>query len=182
MVTGNPGNPTPQDCREVYNRGCTREGIYTVDPGCPNQKPFQAYCSSGYTVFQRRRNGDVDFNQTWEGYKNGFGTLKWEFWMGLQKLHCLTSARPKMEMRIEMTNCDGTSKHAHYNYLHVDREDTDYRLSISGYTGTAGDMMTRHNKWSFTTIDRGLTGCVWTYDGNGWWFHDKGCFSGNLNG
>ena len=72
--------------------------------------------------------------------------------------------------------------HTVYTVYTVHIIHTDYRLSINGYTGTAGDMMTPHNKWSFTTIDRGLTGCVRTYDGNGWWFHDKGCFGGNLNG
>ena len=35
--TGNPGNPIPRDCKEVYQRGCTQGGVYTIDPHCPNQ-------------------------------------------------------------------------------------------------------------------------------------------------
>ena len=182
MATGNLGNSPPRDCREVYERGCTREGVYTIDPKCPGQKPFQVYCSNQYTVFQRRRNGAVEFNKTWEEYKNGFGDVNWEVWLGLQKIHCLTSARSTVSLRIELTDCDGVSKHAHYNYFHVDGEGTDYRLSIGGYSGTAGDMLTPHNKWSFTTIDRDLTWCTQMYATSGWWHHDRGCFAGALNG
>ena len=44
--TGNPGNPIPRDCNEVYQSGCTQDGIYTIDPHCPNQKPFKVYCTN----------------------------------------------------------------------------------------------------------------------------------------
>ena len=39
--TGNPGNPTPRDCKEVYQRGCTQDGVYTIDPKCPYIEPFK---------------------------------------------------------------------------------------------------------------------------------------------
>ena len=49
LIAGNPGNPTPWDCKEVYQRGRTQDGVYTIDPHCPNQKPFQVYCNNQYT-------------------------------------------------------------------------------------------------------------------------------------
>lgn len=36
-------------------------------------------------VFQRRINGKVDFYRNWEAYKEGFGSLQNEFWLGMSK-------------------------------------------------------------------------------------------------
>lgn len=33
-------------------------------------------------MFQRRRNGTVDFSRDWESYDQGFGSFSDEFWLG----------------------------------------------------------------------------------------------------
>lgn len=44
-----------------------------------------------WTIIQRRFNGTIDFYRNWNNYKNGFGDLRSEFWLGNEKIHQLTN-------------------------------------------------------------------------------------------
>ena len=96
--------------------------------------------SGGWTVFQRRLDGSVDFFLDWASYKNGFGDLNGEFWLGNDNLHHLT-ATVDATLRVDLEDFDGDTRYAEYTTFDVADEGDKYRLLIGGYSGTAGDAM-----------------------------------------
>ncbi|CAN9503231.1 unnamed protein product [Ophioblennius macclurei] len=79
------------DCHELFLRGETSSGVYTIQP--LNSDSFEVFCQmttdGGWTVIQRRQDGSVDFDQLWQAYVKGFGSLTGEFWLGLDKIHSI---------------------------------------------------------------------------------------------
>ncbi|XP_022798563.1 uncharacterized protein LOC111336692 [Stylophora pistillata] len=64
-----------KNCAELYTRGQTISGVYTIDPD--GKGAFNVYCDQttaggGWTVIQKRQNGSIDFNRTWDDYTKGF--------------------------------------------------------------------------------------------------------------
>ena len=94
----------------------------------------------GWTVFQRRLNGSLDFYRGWESYKNGFGDLNGEFWLGNDNLHRLTAADDVI-LRVDLEDFDGNTTYAEYTTFKVANEADKYRILVEGYRGTAGDSM-----------------------------------------
>ena len=92
----------------------------------------------GWTVFQRRIDGSVDFYRNWVAYVAGFGDLEGNLWIGLDKLHAMTAAYDT-ELHVYMDTFEGESAWAHYGYFDVDDADSKYKLNIGDYSGTAGN-------------------------------------------
>ena len=97
----------------------------------------------GWTVFQRRLNGSVDFYRDWLSYKNGFGDLHGEFWIGNDNLHRLTAAG-KVLLRVDLEDFEGNITYAEYATFKVADQTDKYRIVIGGYSGTAGDGLNVH--------------------------------------
>ena len=118
--------------------------MYTINPD--GDKPMQVLCDmntdgGGWTVFQRRLDGSIDFYRGWESYKEGFGDLNGEFWLGNDNLHRLT-AIANVTMRAYLKDFDGDIRYAEYTTFKVADESDNYRLLIGEYRGTAGDSTT----------------------------------------
>ena len=92
----------------------------------------------GWTVFQRRVDGSVNFYLGWDDYKKGFGNLSGEFWLGNDNIHCLTSSAPQV-LRVDMEDFESNKRFAKYSTFSVASEQTGYQLSVAGYSGSAGD-------------------------------------------
>ncbi|XP_065198673.1 angiopoietin-related protein 7-like isoform X3 [Sycon ciliatum] len=140
----------------------------------------------GWTVFQRRQDGSVDFYRDWNAYKRGFGSAAGEFWLGLDILHYLTSqAGSTYELRIDMMfKTTGEKHYAKWSTFRVEGEANNYRLHVSGFSSpTLVDSMRVHNGQQFSTRDRDhdshSSDCSNRYKG-GWWYH--ACYFVNLNG
>ena len=136
----------PKSCAQLLQDGFTSSGVYTINPD--GGKPIQVLCDmatdgGGWTVFQRRLDGSVDFFLGWESYKNGFGNLNGEFWLGNENLHRLTAAG-SVTLRVDLEDFEGDIRYAEYTTFKVADEGDKYRLSIGGYSGTAGDSLLYH--------------------------------------
>ncbi len=90
----------------------------------------------GWTIFQRRVDGSVDFYRKWTDYKNGFGNLTTEFWLGLDKIHRLSSSEQNV-LRVDLQSFGNEKAYAVYESFLVGNESDGYRLNFDGgsYTG-----------------------------------------------
>ena len=127
-----------RDCSDLYNwNGIQRNGVYDIDPDGSGE--FKVFCDmttsgGGWTVFQRRRDGSVDFYRGWQDYKTGFGEVDGEFWLGLDKIHRMTSSKSN-ELRIELEDFSGNTRYALYSSVSIAAEIDKYRLRIGSYSG-----------------------------------------------
>jgi ficolin len=87
-----------------------------------------------WTVFQRRVDGSVDFYRNWTDYKNGFGNLNGEFWLGLDKIHRLTASGENV-LRVDLETFENETAYAVYKSFFVGDENEAYLLNASDYSG-----------------------------------------------
>ncbi|XP_069862711.1 fibrinogen C domain-containing protein 1 [Dipodomys merriami] len=188
---GCASGPPPRDCLDVLLSGQQEDGVYSI---FPTHYPagFQVYCDmrtdgGGWTVFQRREDGSVNFFRGWEAYREGFGKLTGEHWLGLKRIHAL-STQATYELHVALEDFDNGTAYAHYGsfgvgLFSVDPEEDGYPLTVADYSGTAGDSLLKHSGMRFTTKDRDSdhseNNCAAFYRG-AWWY--RNCHTSNLNG
>nr|XP_011448079.2 ryncolin-1 [Crassostrea gigas] len=162
-----------------------RNGVYTIYPDMKTKK--LVYCDmttdgGGWTVIQRRMDGSVNFYRSWQTYKDGFGKPQGEYWLGNEDIHLLTS-KTKQELRVDLQKFSGEKAYAKYSRFTVGSESEKYKLSVGGYSGTAGDSLAYHNGMKFSTRDQdndlSSSQCSVIRQG-GWWYN--ACVHSNLNG
>ncbi|XP_015762094.1 PREDICTED: microfibril-associated glycoprotein 4-like isoform X2 [Acropora digitifera] len=185
MLRGNrtecPLGNVSRNCAEIYKSGVKTSGVYKIDPdGLGEFEVFcdQATAGGGWTVFQKRFDGSVDFYRGWDDYKRGFGNLTGEFWLGLDKIHRLTVSSSN-KLRVDLEDVPGNTAFAEYSSFAVGNETEKYKLRVGGFSGTAGDSLSYHHGSPFATKDRDNNGCALTNKG-AWWY--KSCYKSSLNG
>lgn len=188
-----------KDCSDVKSKNPeASSGVYTIQP---KGTAFQVYCEmradGGWTVFQRRSGADVKFDRKWRFYKNGFGNVTNDHWLGLQKIFALTKSR-KWTLRVDLWDHEGNTAYAEYSNFKLGNSKSGFKLQVKKYKGTAGDAFRGNRKrmdqngFGFSTIDRDNDGCKPCIfgdiaenkcafkEGGGWWF--SRCGLANLHG
>lgn len=167
--------------------GATGDGVYRIDvDGAGPLTPVDVQCDmttdgGGWTEIQSRIDGSVNFHRTWADYAQGFGGPRGEHWLGNDRIAALTA--PSRELWIDITRYTGDQFVARYSSFKIAGAESNYRLTIGGYSGNAGDSFGPHNEMQFSTLDRDNDNwpgsCSQSFTG-GWWFNF--CHSSNLNG
>ena len=176
------------NCQQAYNKGHKSTSVLPIYiPGLDfcDVRCDMVTNGGGWIVFQRRVDASVDFYRGWDDYKNGFGDLNGNFWLGLEKLHKLTSQGKGAILRVDLKHyiAPNTIRYAVYNGFEIGSESEGYMLKIGTYSGNAGDSLKIHNNCKFTTKDRDNDlnpsfNCA-QRNGGSWWY--KNCHHSNLN-
>ncbi|XP_042532183.1 angiopoietin-related protein 3 isoform X1 [Dipodomys spectabilis] len=176
-------NGIPADCSTIYNRGEHTSGTYTIRPR--NSHVFNVYCviNSGnpWTMIQHRINGSLNFNETWENYKYGFGRLDGEFWLGLEKIYSIVK-QSNYSLRIELEDWKNNMYFTEYSF-HLGNHETNYKLHLVEIASNIPKALPEQKDLVFSTWDhkaKGYLSCPESYSG-GWWWQDV-CEENHLNG
>lgn len=150
--------------------GCTASAVsvtglyYVAIPlSGGGSQTVQVFCrvdadGTKWLMFQRRTD-TTDFYQGWTSYVNGFGTVSannatgTSFWLGLELLYQITRTGT-WKLRVDlMDQVSGSSSYETYSSFAIGSASTFYTLSVSGPAGPAGDALTGHNGYPFSTYD-----------------------------
>ena len=200
---------TPQehvrDCADIYMRGIDEDvlppsGVYMIySPWWYYNTlmgftltPMGVYCDmrrngGGWTVFQRRQDGGTSFNRYWVDYREGFGDLYGDFWLGNALLSDVTTLRVNV-LDVSLTSDDGVDTSARYTPFSVLSEGYRFQLLLGCHHGNdqGGDGLQLSNGAYFTTRDTDWdtneeANCASLLSG-GWWYAGTRCADSTLNG
>ncbi|CAL4144104.1 unnamed protein product, partial [Meganyctiphanes norvegica] len=193
IMRGKKGKkPAPtRNCHNLKKQG-KKSGAHMITP-CDDDitKVVKVYCDmdtdgGGWTVIQRRENylKQQNFYNNWATYALGFGSVMKDFWLGNDNIHCLTEQHHN-EIRFDLGDWSGNTTYAKYGVFHVDDRLNRYKLTVSNYTGNAGDSLTYHNNMMFSTYDEDndaySSNCASSSIRYGaWWY--RHCTYTNING
>lgn len=169
-------------CDDWYQAGFNESGVYEIKV---DLKMTRVFCDmltqgGGWIKFQNRFDGSVDFNKPWVDYKEGFGDLNGEFWLGLETLHQLTVDRDYL-LYFEMVTTSNDTVYDLYPNFKIENEGQRYKLRFGECVNSTQKncVLSDHINMKFSTYDAPSDNdCAKRYSG-GWWY--TGCYEVNLN-
>ncbi|XP_078263254.1 fibrinogen-like protein 1-like protein [Rhinoraja longicauda] len=186
------------NCYEIFQQseGKAKDGLYVIQL---MKVLIVVYCDmqsaeGGWTIIQHiTANSSLDFDRTWQDYKQGFGFVNGDHWLGNDFMHRITSKPNEYKLGIKLINVNGEMKWGEYDPFFIENEESRYKIRLGLYHGTATDALTKdteayiHDNQKFTTKDSDndnysqncakleLNGIP----GGGWWYN--ACAGANLN-
>lgn len=142
-----------------HEKACTSSSDQHTESGIRKiRRDFFAYCEmtsndGNWIVILSRYDGNINFFRNWQEYKQGFGNIAGEYWMGLDKIYELTSSKLH-ELMIIVEDFNGIKKTAKYSAFGISSEVMGYALNLLGsYSGDAGDCLSYHAGMKFSTFE-----------------------------
>jgi len=119
----------------------------------------------GWVIIHQHIGFTFNWNFSWAGYKAGFGSTDTDFWLGLERMHLLTSSQPyRLRVEVQQKDTELWFSAEYWSFKIGDELNDRYRLELDGYSGDAGDSL-RHDE-------------DWYGNGNvGWYLHNGMMFS-----
>jgi len=183
-------------CTPGYRGDNCDEGLNSVDEFLETVSASADLCKQGqnsddWILIQRRKGKPTIFETAkWNSYKAGFGTCGLQsdfYWMGLEKIHELTSTGKWQLLMISNRVHHPNLEYVVYNDFKVDDEAFQYTLHVGSRVQYSYWKFVLNNGHPFSTIDRdnavtnsGYANCANISKG-GWWFYRcyKTCFNCN---
>ena len=142
-------------------------------------------------AIQRRLSlNSIDFwSKTWDEYKNGFGNVHGEYWLGNDDIHALTSQRgSEMLVWFFLESFSGEYRNVIYKGFRVENEANNYKLHTGVYSAgketISSKSILKHDQMLFSTPEREndihqSQNCASRYK-SGFWFSN--CYGATPNG
>ncbi|XP_062134155.1 fibrinogen C domain-containing protein 1-A-like [Drosophila sulfurigaster albostrigata] len=146
-------NNIPLDCSSFESN----PGIHSIN--LPGFGFFNVLCDNWVdgenwlVIIHRVFNGEESFNRDWATYREGFGSMQSEFFLGLEKIHRLTSSR-RHELYVHLVAKDGSIYTARYDDFKISDEDSGYILNLGKWNAHDPITLSYHEGMKFTTFDR----------------------------
>lgn len=178
---------TFKDCQDVLARGHTISAVYYITTTYSSCS-IPVWCDmdtppGGWLVIQNRFNGEVDFNRLWDEYRDGFGNIASEFWLGLDNIFLLSN-QDFYELRFDLWDFEDNRAFALYKNFKLDGARDRYKIHATDFEGSAKNGMQVHNGMRFSTPDQDNDKWLEYHCGKewraGWWFNN--CWHSILNG
>ena len=181
------GYEYPRHCNDFsrIRKPPADSGITIIRPD--DGEAFPVYCNmrkfgGGWTRILYRSSHKMSFSLNWNAYKNGFGYLGSDGWLGLEKIHRLTKYKPAT-LLVSIYYKNYNWYYPQYKSFYVGNEATKYQLHIGNFTGDGGDSLSFSHNAKFSTYDQdhdsSSSNCASSYHG-GWWYYN--CAQGKLTG
>ncbi|XP_071100896.1 fibrinogen-like protein 1 [Haliotis cracherodii] len=180
------------DCSEGFASGHYegKDGLFHIHPAL-SPESFQVWCRmahGGSTFIQRHKHNSTNFYRTWQDYKDGFGDLRYDFWLGNDKISNLVNGRDYILVFNYRDVSTSSIRQQMYTEFKLNRSNG-YQMSYAATWGSTkssvdgGDCLGELRGQRFSTFDQdnddSPLNCAEVHQ-SGFWF--KNCTPCNPNG